>query len=161
MSFFYRLFGSVLVFLSVIGAAALGLAIGDRTPPISYDGARALSASAPAGGYIEVEYKVYRDRICPASVRRYLVDSSGTKHSIPSFTVGLGIFVGHEIYKRQIQIPQNASIGPAEYQVTIEYYCNIIHRMGWPIVVETPIVQFNITPAESPITFGLPSEPDG
>lgn len=161
MRVFIRTIGLSLAALSIVGAGALGFMINDRTPPISYEGAGAMSPSVPAGGTIEVEFKVYRDRICQALAKRYLLDASGTKFAIPSYTVGLSTFVGRETYRRKIEIPAAAAVGPAQYQVELEYYCNPIHRLGWPIMVNTPVVNFEITPSASLVPFGLPSQPDG
>jgi hypothetical protein len=50
---------------------------------------------------------------------------------------------------RSITIPDAAATGPAMYQVTVDYTCNIIHRLGWPITVTSPPIHFQIT--ERPI----------
>lgn len=132
--------------LAGMGSFWLATMILDRDAPIHYKGASALSDSVPQGGSIDVEYSVFRSRVCAATALRYLTDAKGTKHAIPSWTVGLSPDPGPETYRRTITIPQVAAIGPASYVVTISYYCNIVHRLGFPIVVATPPIAFGITP---------------
>lgn len=138
--------------------AWLVTAIIDRTPPISYEHVRPMVDSVPQGGIIEVEFTVFRTRICESEVRRWLTDSTGTRHSIPSFTVGPKTqLAGLDTYKRTITIPEAAAVGQAIYQVDIEYSCNLIHRLGWPIFVQSPPIRFEITPR--PIIIIPPPEP--
>lgn len=118
----------------------------DRDPPIIYEGAKALEAEAKSGGTLDVEFKVFRTRICSAVTRRWLVDSEGTRHAIPSYTVGIKLLAGRETYQRSITVPDAAALGPAWYEVSLTYYCNVFHRLTWPIVVTSPPIQFVIVP---------------
>lgn len=120
----------------------------DRMPPITYENASTPSVSSvPQGGIIDIEFTVFRHRICPGEAKRWLTDSEGKKHSIPSFTVGPRVqLAGLDRYRRTITIPEAAALGPATYEVEIDYTCNVIHRLGWPIHVVSPPIRFEITP---------------
>ena len=121
----------------------------DREPPIRHDSARALADSVEAGGAIGVEFNVFRERICPAEVRRWLYDSAWNRHAIPSWTTGLELLAGREVYQRTITIPLAAQPGPAQYQVELDYECRLIQRiLRWPVRVYSPPIKFTI--AEGP-----------
>jgi hypothetical protein len=118
----------------------------DRQPPVIYERVGAVTASAPQGGQLEVEFSVFRLRICPADVRRWLIDSAGVRHSIPQFTVGPRLNAGLDTYRRTITIPDAAAVGPAVYTVDLDYYCNPLQRLGWPISVTSPPIDVEVTP---------------
>lgn len=130
---------------AVLLASIFNAAI-DRVPPIIYERVRALSDSVPQGGLIRVEFSVLRLRLCDGEVARWLIDSAGVKHSIPSFTIGPRPLAGLDTYRRTITIPEAAALGQATYQVDLEYSCNLIHRLGWPIEIHSPPIRFEITP---------------
>ncbi len=132
--------------LAFFGSYSLASLVLDRAPPITYEGARALQPEVGRGGTLDVEFQVFRTRICSAVTRRWLVDSEGTRHAIPSYTVGVKLLAGRETYQRSITIPLAAALGPAWYEVSLDYYCNVFHRIGWPINVTSPPVPFLIRP---------------
>lgn len=132
----------------------------DREPPIIYERVGALSSSIPQGGTIQVQFSVFRLRLCEVETRRWLIDSKGTKHSIPSFTVGPRLLAGLDTYTRSITIPEAASVGQATYQVDLSFYCNPIHRLGWPIEIHSPPIRFEITPRPIIILPPLIPPPD-
>lgn len=154
--------GAILA-LAAFGATALGLYISDDSPPIRFLSARALDRSVPQGGTIDISFEVERDRHCASEAQRWLTDSTGTRHSIPSFTAGPAdntLSLGRDTYRRSITIPNAAAKGPAFYQVTISYTCNVVQRIAlMPIVVTSPRIWFEITEATSIVPFGLPLYP--
>lgn len=158
---FWIFVGGIVYALALIGTAVIGVEIGDRNPPITYEAARALEKSVPQGGSIDIEYQVYRWRICKAVAKRLLIDSAGDVHNIAAYTVGLSPFTGKETYRRTITIPDEAEIGPALYHVTIDYYCNPFHRLGFPITVDAPAISFDITKSLSLVPFGLQNQSGG
>ncbi|QYA03896.1 hypothetical protein [Rhizobium sp. B21/90] len=133
-----RIFAGTTLALGFVGSYSIVSMAFDRQPPILYEEAKALSSSVPQGGSLDVEFKVFRTRICPVVAKRRLIDSQGSKHSIPSYTVGMQMLAGRETYMRSIVIPNNASIGPALYEVDLDFICNAIHQMGFPIRVVSP-----------------------
>lgn len=135
-------------------------AVIDRHPPVTYESASAMASAVAQGGVIEVEFVVFRHRICKATVRRWVTDSTGTRHSIPSFTVGPRTqLAGLDRYRRTITIPEAVAVGPASYQVDLSYECNLIHRLGWPIEVQSPVIHFDVTPRLPPL-FEVPEGGD-
>jgi hypothetical protein len=91
--------GAVVLLLATPGSVNLGLWIVDREPPIEYEATRALSASVPQGGTIDIEFSGFRKRICPLTTKRWLYDAAGERH-IPQFTTGLKLLAGRETYRR-------------------------------------------------------------
>lgn len=134
--------------LAFFGGWSITGMIIDREPPITYEGARAMAASVPQGKSVDIEFKVFRTRICPVVAKRWLIDAAGERHSIPSYTVGMKFLAGRETYQRSITVPDAAAIGPAWYEVDLDYVCNVIHRFGFPIHVISPPIGFNIVPAD-------------
>jgi hypothetical protein len=154
----WPLFGGIIYGLAIVGALATGVAVGDRNPPITVEAAKALEESAPQGGTIDIEYQVYRWRICDFIAHRYLVDSAGERHAIGAYTLGLSPFAGRETFKRTITIPKAAALGQASYQVTTDYYCNPFHRLGFPITLDAPQIHFEITPETKEPSSSLPNQ---
>jgi len=142
--------GLLVMLLAVVGSVNLAIMFVDREPPIEYEGAQALAKEVAQGGSIDVEFSVFRKRICPAVTRRWLTDANQERHSIPQYTVGLQLLAGRETYRRSITIPSAASPGPAQYEVTLEYTCNALQNFIGPIKVTSPPVMFTITPADLP-----------
>ncbi|HTV71180.1 MAG TPA: hypothetical protein VMF90_21840 [Rhizobiaceae bacterium] len=136
----------------------------DRQPPIIYEGVRPITASVAQGASIELEFRVFRLRICEATAKRWLYDSAGQKHAIPSYTVGPAQLAGLVTYRRSITIPEAAALGQATYQVELSYICNLIHRLGWPILVTSPPIRFEVTPRPIiilPPLLSAPNDDDG
>jgi hypothetical protein len=90
-------------------------------------------------------YKVVRSWICPSILKRWLADSAGDCHAITNYSVGTGTRKGRETYRPSITIPDNAAIGRAHYEVSIESTCNLVQRFGWPVKLTSPPIYFEIT----------------
>jgi hypothetical protein len=139
----------------IAGAAAAVVAVSsfnmavmvvDREPPISYQSAEAVTKQAQRGGVVEVEYKVTRARLCPVVAKRWIHDAVGQKHSVPQYTVGADLTAGRETYRRSFTIPASAALGPAYYEVVLEYTCNPLQKLLGPTTVVSPPVRFVIVP---------------
>lgn len=146
MRYFNRIAGIAVLIAAFYGSYSFVSAVIDREPPIAYEGARAVEESVQRGSSIDIEFKVFRKRICEQVVRRYLTDSMGIRHAIPSYTVGLQMLAGRETYQRSITIPTAASIGPASYQVVIDYACNPLQNLLGTIRVSSPPISVVIVP---------------
>lgn len=157
-AFLWRCIGVAVYLLAALGAVYLGSIVADRQSPIIYEGARALSDNVPQGGSIGIEFEVFRLRICPGMARRWLTDAKGIRHAVPQFTVGPRPLPGHSVYRRTINIPDAAAVGQATYQVELTYACNVLHVLGWPIVVWSPPVRFDVTPRALIILPPLPPQ---
>ncbi len=145
----WRTVGGVVFLLAILGSINLGLWVSDREPPIEYESAVALSPTVPQGGTLDIEFSVFRKRICPLVTKRWLYDAVGERHSIPQFTTGLRLLAGRETYRRSITVPTAATPGPARYEVTLDYICNPLQSWIGPIHVVSPPIKFMIIPSET------------
>lgn len=143
----WKLVGSAIFALAGLGSVNLGIWVADREPPIIYEDAKALAPTVEQGGTIEIEFSVFRTRICPLITKRWLYDAAKERHSIPQYTTGLKLLAGRETYRRSITVPLAAAPGPAEYRVTLEYVCNPLQNFLGPIVVTSPPIKFRVLPA--------------
>ncbi len=156
MKTFWKVIGAAVLALAFLGSYSLASMLLDREPPIRYEDARAVSPAVEQGGTVDVQFTVFRSRICPVVTRRWLYDAADEKHSIPQFTVGLQMLAGRETYRRSITVPSTAAVGPARYVVNLEYTCNLLQNLVGPIKVTSPPIRFMVTPAAS-----LLLRPDG
>ncbi|WP_421362177.1 hypothetical protein [Agrobacterium rosae] len=155
----WKFIGAIVFALAILGSVNLGVWVVDRDPPIIYEEAKALSPTVEQGGTLEIEFSVFRTRICPLVTKRWLQDSANERHSIPQFTTGLKLLAGRETYRRTITVPPAAAPGPAEYSVTLDYICNPLQKFIGPIRVTSPAIKFGILPARA---VTLPStDPEG
>lgn len=130
----------------------------DRAAPIDYLAAEALTPTVAAGGTIDIHFDVYRYRICPVlRTNRIIQDSEGTRHIVSNFTIASQTRPGRESYDRTITVPETVKPGNVFYQLDIAYACNWTQNLGWPIVVQSPMVWFRVTPPE---TLGTDTPPD-
>lgn len=150
MTGFWKL---LIVILAAVGTIYLGITVSDRTPPIDYLDARAMAASVPQGGTIDVHFDVYRYRICPSpKATRLLTDSAGDVHVISNYTTATLTRPGREAYDRTITIPEAVAVGNAVYSIKILFSCNWFQNaIGWPVEVTSPPIFFRVTPAELPL----------
>lgn len=134
------------VIAAIVAASSFNIAVMvvDREPPITYQAAHAVTPTVKRGGTIEVEYKVVRSRICPVVAKRWLYDATGQRHSVPQYTVGADLTAGRETYRRSITIPSGAAVGPARYEVVLDYTCNSLQKLLGPTTVVSPPVKFEI-----------------
>ncbi|WP_288430184.1 hypothetical protein [uncultured Agrobacterium sp.] len=145
--YLWRATGVGVFALAGLGSVNLGMWVADRDPPIIYEEARALSEEVEQGATIEIEFSVFRTRICPLTTKRWLTDAANERHSIPQYTTGLKLLAGRETYRRSITVPPAAAPGPAEYRVTLEYVCNPLQNFLGPIVVKSPPIKLKVLPA--------------
>lgn len=144
MRVMWRIVAGLVFGLAVVGSFNLALWVADREPPVEYEHAIALASQVPQGGAIEIEYSVFRKRICDVTAKRWLTDAMGERHSIPQYTVGLQLLAGRETYRRAISIPSIAAPGPARYEVSLDYICNPLQQIIGPIRVVSPPIRFEI-----------------
>lgn len=145
MSHVWKIVAGLILVLAGIGSFNMALWVTDRAPPIRFESARAIAMFVRQGWSIEVEFEVFRERVCPIDAKRWLYDSQWRRHSIPSFTTGMELLAGRETYRRSITIPDAATTGPLYYQVVLDYICNPLQRiLSWPVRVYSPPIKFEI-----------------
>ena len=147
MSVIWRFIGGAILMLAGAGSYSIVSMALDGDPPIAYEDVRALTPSVEQGGTIDVQFTVFRQRVCPVVVKRWLTDAAGERHSVPQYTVGLQQLAGRVTYRRSITIPTATALGAARYEVSLDYTCNPLQRLLGPINVTSPPVRFAITPA--------------
>lgn len=153
----------ILAALAGVGVASAISAALDRDPPTVFETATVLTPQVPQGGVLDVQYTVIQNRLCSATVERYVTDADGNVHVPSTYTVGRTAMIegyppeGRETYHRSITVPLAASLGPARYDARFLYTCNVVHRLAYPIIVDAPPVRFMITPAPASVA---PLTPD-
>ncbi|MCD7109692.1 hypothetical protein LRX75_11655 [Rhizobium sp. DKSPLA3] len=140
----YGFAAGVIAAVTAVSSFNIAVMVVDREAPISYQDAHAVTPTVKRGGTIEVEYKVVRTRICPVVAKRWLYDAAGQRHSVPQYTVGADLTAGRETYRRSITIPSSAALGPARYEVVLDYTCNPLQKLVGPTTVVSPPVEFEI-----------------
>lgn len=147
----------ILAALAGVGLAAVISSILDRDPPTVFEIATALTPKVPQGGVLDVQYTVVQNRVCSASVERYITDIDGNVHVPSTYTVGKQALIegyppeGRETYHRSITVPLAASVGPARYDARFVYTCGVLQKLAYPIVVDAPPIRFMITPAPASV----------
>lgn len=134
-------------FIIAIPLYAVATAVIDRQPPIYYIEAFAPNPEVRAGEAVDIRFDVQRRRICQIMrLSRYVVDESGVEHAVSGYTVSNSTRPGRETYDRQIVVPESVPPDPATYYLRIQYGCNFLNFLGWPIRVESPHVPLVILP---------------
>ncbi|WP_217577306.1 hypothetical protein [Mesorhizobium sp. GbtcB19] len=153
----------VIAGLAGVGLASMISSALDRDPPTVFENAEALTPEVPQGGVLDVRYTVVQNRLCTASVERYITDVDGNIHVPSTYTVGRQALIegyppeGRETYHRSITVPLAASVGPARYDARFTYTCGMLQKLAYPIVVDAPPIRFMITPAPASVA---PLTPD-
>jgi hypothetical protein len=115
----------------------------DRDPPFQRGPGRIFPVNPLPGSAVEVEWEGKRIRDCDGYVYRKIIDSHGVVFSIEGVPVTYFKTRNPDPLVRYFRLPVGAAPGPAKYIATTHYYCNPLHRW-WPIVVETPQIDFNL-----------------
>lgn len=115
----------------------------DRDPPFQRGNGRILPENPIPGSPVEVEWQGKRIRDCDGYVFRKIVDSHGIVFTVEGVPVSYARTKNPEPLVRYFRLPVGIAPGPAKYIATTHYYCNPLHRW-WPIVVETPHLDFNV-----------------
>ncbi|PBB75223.1 hypothetical protein CK227_10550 [Mesorhizobium sp. WSM4308] len=153
----------IMAALAGVGLASAVSSVLDREPPTAFEMAVALTPKVPQGGVLDVQYMVVQNRLCPATVDRFITDADGNIHVPSTYTVGKQALIegyppeGRESYHRSVTVPLAASIGPAKYDARFTYTCNIMQKLAYPIIVDAPPIRFMITAAPASVA---PLTPD-
>ncbi|HEV2504380.1 MAG TPA: hypothetical protein VGV39_14980 [Mesorhizobium sp.] len=120
----------------------------DRESPVTYIQSRAVEPAVRAGEQETIEFTIDRKRTCRVvSIYRYIRDRFGVDHAVANYTVAPNPREGFNVFDRLITVPDGVPAGPAAYYIKIAYACNIIHELGWPIVVHSPEARFTVLPS--------------
>lgn len=139
------LFTFIIAFVVAFPIYAVAVAVIDRQPPIYYIEAYAPDPEVESGKQVEIRFDVHRRRICQIMrINRYVVDVNGLEHAVSGYTVSPETRPGREVYDRIITVPETVTPGPASYYLRIQYGCNFLGYLGWPIIVESPRVALEV-----------------
>lgn len=142
----WKVIGALIYMCALIGNFYLAVLIVDRNPPVRFISREAVQSSVPRGGVLQTHFSLERYRFCDAEIDRWVIDSTGEKHSISSYTAAIFPKLGLINDSREITLPPNVAVGPAEYIIDAKYYCNWIQILfNAPIIVKSPAVRFNVT----------------
>ena len=121
----------------------------DREPPFGILSVE--PASARPGELVTITARVKRDstRDCSAAMSRSIFDSSGQRSDYPIMRFSDAVIDDMErrmpsMLKVTIQVPANATPGPAQLVSVLDYRCNRVHAL-WPIEVTT-VMPFEVIP---------------
>ncbi|MER9829149.1 hypothetical protein NKJ51_12280 [Mesorhizobium sp. M0134] len=154
----------IMASLAGAGLASVVSSALDNDPPITFEGVTVLTPEVPQGGVLDLQYPIVQNRVCAATVERFVTDSHGTVHVPSTYTLDRRALIegyppeGRETYQRSVTIPLAAAVGKARYDARFSYVCNLWHKLTNPIVVSAPSAAFTITPAPAPLD-PLTSEP--
>jgi hypothetical protein len=143
--------------LAFVGSFSVAEAVLDRDAPITFESAKVLTPTVPQGGVLDIQYTTILRRTCASTADRFVTDADGNVHVPSTYTVGQNALIdsfppeGRQTYHRSITIPLAASLGPAKYDARFSYICNILQKLSFPIVVNSPTVEFEIVPAPAPL----------
>lgn len=115
------------------------------------------------GSCVEVKWTIVPLRTCKPygkfSVTRMIVDQQG-RHNLPAtnslYSSRSNVIPPAEPSTegliRYFALPSNGPVGPATYESSAAFSCNKLQEFFWPIIVNTPSIQFTV--GELPTTRG-------
>lgn len=128
----------VLTVLLVVIAARMGLAVGDRSTPTRIERTFLLTPLVEPGGELMTRRTVYRERLCPTTIERYMLDSRGVRFDRADdglgtieFPNGTGV-LGRETFIGKQTVPRGMAPGKAKYIAITCYRCNWAQAL-WPL----------------------------
>ncbi|TIQ18875.1 MAG: hypothetical protein E5X51_23420 [Mesorhizobium sp.] len=154
----------ILAAFAGVGLASVVTSALDNHPTVIFEEAKVITPEVPQGGVLDLQYTIVLNRICPASVERFVTDSEGAVHVPSTYTVDRRSLIegyppeGRETYQRSVTIPLAAATGKAHYDARFSYFCNLWHKLTKPIVVNAPPAYFTITPAPAPLDPLVPEQ---
>lgn len=111
----------------------------DNTPPVSnLEGEVVLKADD--GSWVVIEWRGHRERSCPGTTRRWLVN--GVRSQLPNqgLPYSASSKTGRElVWRERVDIPKHLE-PPLLYFIELEYWCNPIHNIS-PLVLFPPWIR--------------------
>lgn len=147
-AFYMLLFSAMVVYLFVVFKVASWYI---ERPPVDVLGTRVIDSNAHPGGTVELEYTVFRHKLCQTNIQRFLYAGEERQRIILEQVslVGGGVLNRPDTYRKTITIPSNAPLGPATLVTLVSHACNPI-QFFWPTVSLVQDVPITITPASHP-----------
>ncbi len=142
-----RVFSILTATAGIVAAAVLGYMASDREPPITVISATVSAFNVMPGGEIEWRIKFVQKKRCHIQTDRALYDALDVRYPLPTLEYQSGVDnLGEEqdIVLRFL-VPNSMALGPARYEATTVYRCNILQNI-WPIYSPYNPVSFEVTP---------------
>ena len=133
--------------LVLFWAGTAGMLTADRAVPVHVAKTTLLTPEVAQGSFLRIEYSVIRDRACRTNIERQIIDSKGTRFILSETDLEVVGPTGPDQFITASQVPAMVHPGPARYRVTLNYSCNIIHRLFWPITDARPDISFFVLPS--------------
>lgn len=135
----------------------------DTAPPVKFISARLEQSSVDPGSFLQIDYEVETERLCPGDLQRVVADGRNVLHFIEPYTFTQTGKTANAIGKRNVRVsipvPVGASPGAAKYQAILRYYCNPLQRfLNRAIEVETPLIEFTIRAGSNPVILREPAD---
>lgn len=144
------LYRILLTTLLVIIAARMGLAVGDRTVPTRIEHTFLLTPTVAPGGELMTRRTVYRERLCPTTIERYMLDARGVRFDrakdglgTAEFPNGTGL-LGRETFIGRQTVPRDMAPGRATFVALTCYRCNWAQAL-WPLCEPAQERAFTVT----------------
>lgn len=138
---------AVLFALGVAGPSAYLLA--DRIQPYEYLSGEVLPPDPKMGGQVSVHWRVKVNRFCHGWVQRNITDQRGyVWHNAGTPVKDLYWVKPGDLADivNTFELPRQLGAGPTTYQAHVEYRCNWLQKLVWPIRVATPVLHFDVLP---------------
>lgn len=135
----------------------------DTVPPVKFVTAHIERSTVEPGSFLQIDYEVDTERLCPGDLQRVIADGRNVLHFIEPYTFTqtgrTAKAIGKKNVRVSIPVPLGASPGSAKYQAIVRYYCNPLQRfLNRAIEVETPLIEFTIRSVAAPALFRQPVE---
>ena len=148
MTMLVKTFSYVLAASFIVGAGALGWMATDRDLPVDIVESRLTTPTVRPGENMERFIRFVQNRRCYLHSDRAIFDAKGVRHLLPpiEFKAGnLGAVGVEQRYVIQIPIPHEIAFGPARFEASTVYRCNLLHWV-WPIYAPYTSIDFTVVP---------------
>lgn len=139
----YRVAFSISVLAFGILGGWLGKLAADREVPVVVQSYEVLNTEVLPGEDLRIRYKLLRRRSCDVVVDRFIKDSEDNRHELLDSRIHAGLPLGEEAPVLRIQVPLEASRGPAIYRTVTTFRCNFTQWLS-PIQGGTLDIGFTI-----------------
>ncbi len=118
----------------IVVSGALGYMAVQRDPPIQVVKQSLLDVSVRPGENLERRVTLIQQKRCEIHSTRYIVDADSVRHELEpiNYQFGIGTLRKEQELVLRIPIPDDIALGPARFEMTTRYRCNLLHSV-WPI----------------------------
>lgn len=130
---------------AVLFATFIYISVAERDAPIIFS--RVVAEPSVVEDTLSLRVVGIRTRNCPVMVRERIIDANGEEHKLPDrYVKAPTIELGEADAVVKIDLPANLPPGSTVYIGENRYACNWFQRWVWPLVVQRPLVRFEVAP---------------